>query len=53
MKTLASMLLVSALFGAIAGCGGGGSSSSSAPPPTAGVTVVATPAAISVITAKE
>lgn len=52
MKTFASLFLVCALMGALSGCGGGGSSSS-APPPTTGVTGVATPAAVSVVTAKE
>jgi hypothetical protein len=55
MKKLTSLLLVCVLTGTLSGCGGGSSSASAtAAPPgvVSGITGVATPSAISVVTAK-
>jgi len=51
MKKLASLLIVSVLIGTLAGCGGGGGSSGSTPNGSS-TTGVATPASVSIVTAK-
>ena len=51
MKKLVLFLSICVLTGTISGCGGGSSVAASGTPATGAVTGVATPAAVSVVTA--